>query len=339
MNLSASCRCPIRTFTSADDLVSVIVPAYNAENTIEETLLSIRTQSHRNLEIIVVDDGSRDRTLDVAQQQAAFDPRIRVVSQPNGGVAAARNLGIDLARGNLVAPVDADDLWRPRKLERQLRALYAAGPQAGLVYCWSAIIDERSIITARASNPSYTGDVLPQLFYGNFVGNGSSALMRKEVVNAVGGYDSSLRAREAQGCEDWKLYLLIAERSNFAAVSDHLVGYRFSNAAMSGDVSQMLRSDAIVREEMAGRHPDSRFELEWGRRHYLEWLLWRELNAQNWKNCSILVNESSVTASSIRTGTRRLKLGLKFLRKKLRKDPASLVGVPFKQDGPTVAVT
>lgn len=316
-------------FTSADDLVSVIVPAYNAEKTIEETLLSIRNQSHQNLEIIIVDDGSRDRTRELARQLATLDHRIQVISQPNSGVAIARNHGIELARGRYIAPIDADDLWRPAKIERQLRALHAGGPFVGLVYCWSAIIDEDSFVTSPGSNVTHTGDVLLPLFYGNFVGNGSAPLMRRDLVLAAGGYDPSLKARDAQGCEDWKLYLSLAETSHFTVIPDYLVGYRFTAAAMSGDVSQMLRSDAIVRAEMAGRHPDSEGDLTLGRRHYLDWLLWRELEAMNWQNCMTLIRERDTDTQLVRSAARIAKLKAKFLRRKLRRRTRALVGSPF----------
>ncbi|MDT0575465.1 glycosyltransferase family 2 protein [Croceicoccus sp. F390] len=314
-------------------MVSVIVPAFNAAATLEETLLSVRDQTHRNLEIIVIDDGSHDRTREIGERQASLDPRIRVISQPNGGVAVARNHGIEQARGAFVAPVDADDLWRPRKIERQLRALRAAGPETGLIYCWSAAIDENGDVISRSSTPSHAGDVLPQLFYGNFVGNGSSALMRKEAILAAGGYDPTLRARKAQGCEDWKLYLLLAERTHFAVVPDYLVGYRQTSAAMSGDVSQMLRSDAIVRDEMAARHPEYLFELDWGRRHYLEWLLWREMTALNWHNCMTLIHERRPESNPLRMVARRAKLGAKFLRQKLRGQPGSSAGSAYLAKG------
>lgn len=313
----------------SNDLVSVIIPAFNAAATIEETLLSVRRQTHQALEIIVIDDGSSDRTREVADAQAALDPRIRVITQQNAGVAAARNLGIREARGEYIAPVDADDLWRPRKIERQLRALHAAGPEAGLAYCWSAIIDEESRITSRDSNSSHAGDVLLQLFYGNFVGNGSSALMRKNLLLEVGGFDPSLRERKAQGCEDWKVYMLLAERSHFAVVPDLLVGYRYTRAAMSGDVIQMLRSDAIVRDEMFSRHPDYGFELEWGRRHYIEWLLWREVENHNWHNCLTLVQERSRDVSRLRAAVRRTRLRIRFVRRKLRGQRTVVAGEPF----------
>lgn len=89
------------------DLVTVVIPAYNAAATIDETLLSVRSQSHRRLEILVVDDGSKDATAHIVQRHCAEDSRIRLIRQRNSGVAAARNRGVAEATGDFVAPIDA----------------------------------------------------------------------------------------------------------------------------------------------------------------------------------------------------------------------------------------
>jgi glycosyltransferase involved in cell wall biosynthesis len=313
-----------------EQLVSVIIPAYNSETTLIETLRSVRAQTHSALEIIVVDDGSKDRTREVAEAEADQDSRIRVISQTNGGVAKARNRGIEEARGDVIAPVDADDLWRPRKIERQLRALNVGGPETGLVYCWSAVIDGQSRISSSGGEPLYQGDVLPQLFYGNFVGNGSSALMRKKFVMDAGGYDANLKARRAQGCEDWKLYLLLAERSHFGVIRDQLVGYRYASSAMSGDVSQMLRSDALVRTEFSERHPNYRSEIAWGRRYYLQWLLYREAENGNWANCRKILQEEEASLSWLQVIRQTWRPTARFARRRLRSGRAKIrKGEPF----------
>lgn len=267
------------------DLVSVVVPAFNAERTINETLLSVRSQTHRNLEIIVVDDGSTDRTYQYACDHSGTDSRIRVVRQPNAGVAAARNRGIEEARAELIAPIDADDLWKPTKIARQLRALRAAGSEVKLVYTWSALIDEDSKVIDWSKEPLFVGEVLFALSYANFVGNGSTALMQKSVLKELGGYDVSLRARQAQGCEDWSLFLRIAEGSQFAVVPDYLTGYRQARRAMSRDIEQMLRSDALVRSELLARHPEYLSQIKSGRHAYMDWMFQRELEDGNWSAC------------------------------------------------------
>src|SRR5689334_7548849 len=115
-------------------MVSAVVPAYNAEATLRETLESVRSQTHERLEIIVVDDGSTDGTVAIVEAQQQIDPRIRLIRQKNAGVATARNAGAAAAKGAYLAPVDADDLWHPTKIERQLAAFAHAGPEVGLVY-------------------------------------------------------------------------------------------------------------------------------------------------------------------------------------------------------------
>jgi len=126
----------------SEKLVTVVVPAYNAARTIDETLRSARAQTHRNLEILVVDDGSRDQTAAGGRPPAALVNRIRLIAQPNAGVAAARNLGIAEARIDLIAPLDADDLWDSHQDRQATAALARGGEKTALVYTWYAIIDE-----------------------------------------------------------------------------------------------------------------------------------------------------------------------------------------------------
>lgn len=265
------------------ELVSVIVPAYNAAATLDETLRSIRSQTHREIEILVVDDGSKDATAEIARRHAEQDPRVRLIIQENAGVAAARNRGIAECKGEIIAPVDADDLWSPDKIERQLRALQEGGERVGLVYTWYAQIDSDGNVLGM-SRPMESGDVLQPICFGNFVGNGSSALMRKSAVLEAGGYDPSLRAQRAQGCEDLLLYFRIAEKYHFALVADSLTGYRQLPNNMSSDNYQMHRSRVIVAREMLARHPGLRREITAGGIRFTFWLLERAYHARRWRH-------------------------------------------------------
>lgn len=258
------------------DLVTVVVPAFNADQTLHETLVSVRGQTHANLEIIVVDDGSTDATAAIAARHAAADDRIRLIRQENGGVARARNRGIAEASAAYVAPVDGDDLWAPTKIAKQLVRLKQA--DAGLSYTWYAVIDEQSNVIHTIS-PSHEGDVLGRLCEGNFVGNGSSPLMLKTAVLDAGGYDASLRDRKAQGCEDYQLYLRIAERRTFAVVPEFLTGYRQTQSNMSSDASQMLRSWDLVTTEILARHPRFHGEMRRSTFWFLWWLFQRAVRA------------------------------------------------------------
>jgi hypothetical protein len=260
-----------------DDAVTAVIPAYNAEATLDETLRSVRAQTHRALEILIVDDGSRDRTLEIAQAHEAADSRVRLVRQANGGVAAARNRGIAEARSALVAPVDADDLWAPTKIERQLAALRRGGPSVALVYTWSALIDADSRVVGFGDRSTDEGEVLARMCRGNLVGNGSAALMRRAAVLEAGGYSCALRAQGAQGCEDLLLYCGIAARHRFAVVPDFLTGYRQGSETMSRDLMQMRRSWHLVATELRGRHPGLAADIDAGEEFATLWLLRRAL--------------------------------------------------------------
>ena len=183
------------------DLVSVIIPAYNAQGTLDATLTSVRSQSHRNLEIVVVDDGSSDATFSVAQRHADADPRVRVIRQKNLGVAAARNAGLAVTIGRYVAPIDADDLWAPRKIERQLDAVRQTGRgKVGLVYTWFSVVDASGRVLLNEDRADAEGYVLPDLLKQNLVGN--TGLVLREAIEVAGRYDTGLRGRGCEGCED-----------------------------------------------------------------------------------------------------------------------------------------
>ncbi len=242
--------------TYQTDLVSIIVPAYNAEATIEETLLSACAQTHSLIEIIVVDDGSTDRTVEIITRIAKSDDRVRLLRQANGGVACARNNGLANARGKWIAPLDADDVWHPHKLARQLGCLSNDG-EAGVVYCSSYDIDENSIvINRRLDQGLYEGWVTPALVVNNFLGNSSTPLLRYDLIVSVGGWDSGLRAHGAQGCEDWLLYLSLSQLTRFVVEPAFLVGYRQTRGAMSRDVGQMRRSHRLVMAWVKARCPN-----------------------------------------------------------------------------------
>jgi Glycosyl transferase family 2 len=258
---------------SGAELVSVVIPAFNAAATLDDTLCSVRAQTHEALEIIVVDDGSSDGTAAIAHRHAAADPRVCVVVQRNAGVAAARNDGWRRARADLIAFVDADDLWAPSKIERQLQSLHSHGAQTGLVYCGFARIDGGGRIVGMHDCPTWEGDVLSNIFASNFIGNGSAALLRRQALADAGGFDSRLRAMAAGGCEDWLLYFRVAESHHFAVVPEALVGYRQLPNNMSSDRPRMFRSHLLVADEMRARHPDRAAAVRQGLRDHARWLV------------------------------------------------------------------
>jgi glycosyltransferase involved in cell wall biosynthesis len=236
-------------------LVSVIIPAYNAEAFITQTLESVLAQTYQNLEVLVVDDGSRDTTPEIVQSFAQRDRRIQLLQQANAGVAIARNLGIQKAKGELIAPLDADDIWYPQKLEKQVNVFAESDESVGLVYAWSVYLDEEGRRMQACQVSEVEGNAYIPLTYGNFPGNASSVLIRRSCFDRVGGYDASYHARKAQGCEDWDLYLRIAEHYEFRLVPELLVGYRQVIGSMSFNHAAMKKSCDLLLDSVYQKCP------------------------------------------------------------------------------------
>lgn len=227
-------------------LVSVIVPAFNASATLDATLLSARAQTHSEIEILVVDDGSTDDTVEIAGRHAAADSRITLLRQPNGGVARARNHGLRVATGGFIAPLDSDDLWHPEKIARQLAAIEAGGADCALAYNWFRRIDADDRTLGASPRPQVSGRVLLRHIDWNFISNGSTPLVRTAAAREVGGYDSALHDAGVQGCEDYLFQLRIARRFSFACVPAFLTGYRVVPGAMSSGAARMIQSHIMA---------------------------------------------------------------------------------------------
>ncbi|MBE9034289.1 glycosyltransferase family 2 protein [aff. Roholtiella sp. LEGE 12411] len=243
-------------------LVSAIVPAYNAEAFIGRTLNSILTQTYQNIEVLVVDDGSQDRTGEIVESFAQQDSRVILLKQPNAGVAAARNLAVENSKGEYIAPIDADDIWYSQKIEKQVQCMVESEKSVGLVYAWSLNIDENDVVISSYDNEenldfkSLEGNVYTALVYTNFIGNASSPLIRRVCFEKLGGYTRKFKEHNAQGCEDWELYLRIAECYQFRVVRDFLVGYRQISRSMSSDYKSMAKSYNLCMASFLKRHPE-----------------------------------------------------------------------------------
>lgn len=282
---------------AARPLVSVVIPLHNGEETIQRTLASVLDQSWSNLEVVVVDDGSTDDGPALVGRCAALDRRVRLVRQANAGVAAARNLGARDARGDFLAFVDADDLWAPEKIELQMAAMLAGGDPVGLIYTWAALIDADDRIYSLEHRPQAEGRVFRDLCRANIVGNGSSALIRREAFERIGGYDASLRARGAQGCEDLMIYLRIAELYEFRVVRRHLTGYRVTQGNMSSNALRMLASCEMTLATFSGRYPQYADEFRAHRRDMVYWLLVRALTTGPVSNAAVLLARDGFLAA------------------------------------------
>jgi glycosyltransferase involved in cell wall biosynthesis len=219
-----------------DPTVSIVIPCYNAEPYIAATIRSVLAQDLPAMEIIVVDDGSSDRSLDVVREQF---PAVRVVVQANQGVAAARNHGLSLARGEWVAFVDADDIWLPGKLKAQFDQM-ASIPGCRMSYTawqvWPSVVAEPDAgylaqLAELASDSKRwsgaTGWIYPQLLLDCVVWT-STVLAQRSLFDEVGGFDTTLRIGE-----DYDLWLRASRVTPIHRVAHPYALYRTHPASIT----------------------------------------------------------------------------------------------------------
>jgi glycosyltransferase involved in cell wall biosynthesis len=231
--------------------VSLVIATFNHARFLGDALDSAVAQTLRDVEIVVVDDGSTDDTPAVL---ARYGGRIRVIRQPNRGLAAARNAGLAASRGTYVSFLDADDVLMPTKLAGQAAILDRA-PTVGWVYCDVLIETVATGATVPASERfgygarMLEGWLFPELIRGNFI-PAIAPLARRTVLDAAGGFDEHLTA-----LEDWDLWLrlsLIAEARYNPAV---LVRYRVHPGGMSEDRARMDRNRFRVLDKLCHARP------------------------------------------------------------------------------------
>jgi glycosyltransferase involved in cell wall biosynthesis len=219
--------------------ISIIIPAYNAEQTILETIKSAQQQTFSDFELIVINDGSKDRTIEILQD--VKDERLKIFSYENAGSATARNRGISHATGEFITFLDADDLWTPDKLELQLAAL-KQHPEAGVAYSWTCNIKEGECI--HYVKPVFEGNVYENLLLCNFISNGSNPLIRREAIESVGEFDTTLKSSE-----DRDYWLRIAARWHFIVVPKAQILYRLSSSSKSNNLERMKQASLMALEK------------------------------------------------------------------------------------------
>ncbi|MBE9168995.1 glycosyltransferase [Pleurocapsales cyanobacterium LEGE 06147] len=223
--------------------ISVIIPAYNAERTIIETIQSVQQQTFQDFEIIVINDGSQDKTLELVR--SIQDNCTKIFSYENGGLPVARNRGISRATGDYISFIDADDLWTKDKLEKQLLALQQ-NPEAGVAYSWIVCMVESldnpdNISFVPGKKATFTGNIYSELLLENFIGNGSNILARREAIESVGEFEPTLKS-----CEDWDYYLRLAAKWHFILVPEAQILYRKTPGTMTSQASIMEAAGMLV---------------------------------------------------------------------------------------------
>lgn len=159
--------------------ISIVIPTYNSEDTIKETVASVQQQSFTDWELIIIDDGSLDNTIDVVKNIA--EPRIKLFVYENGGVGTARNRGITQATGEFIAFLDADDLWTCDKLASQIEALNQ-NHQAKVAYSWTSFVNEDGKFLFSGEALDYQGNIYQHLLLTNFLVSGSNILVHRDAL-------------------------------------------------------------------------------------------------------------------------------------------------------------
>ena len=207
--------------------ITVVIPVYNRELVISDAINSVLGQTSTVDEIIVVDDGSTDGTID---RLHAFAGKVRILRQSNQGPSAARNAGIRASRSKWIAFLDSDDLWYPEKLELQKRHIEKMNDM-GCIH--TRYVVQGQDFRELSPNPPLMQQLrLEDLLIRNRIGT-STVLARREILTALGGFDENLRI-----VQDWDLWLRMAqERVKFGYVSRPLVSYRLSGENLVADLS------------------------------------------------------------------------------------------------------
>ncbi len=215
--------------------VSIIIPAYNAMVYLLDTLQSALGQTFSDFEVLIINDGSSDSIVEWAAQ--IRDPRVQLISQENQGLSGARNTGIWRSQGEYLAFLDADDIWEPTKLEKQVACL-DRNPSVGLVSSWVSCIDDKGNWIESPQTPKSRGDELKRdLFVSNIVLCGSTPMVRRCCFEKVGFFDRTLRS-----IEDWDMWLRMAPHYQLYAIQEPLVQYRKHSNSMSKNLKVMVES-------------------------------------------------------------------------------------------------
>lgn len=246
-------------------LVSVIMPVYNTARYVEAALDSVLAQTFEDFEVLIIDDQGTDNSIELCNRYS--DPRIRIISQPNRGLAGARNTGIRNARGRFLAFLDSDDLWEAEKLAFHVAHLMTSS-SVGVSYAASSMIDDDGNFLRIVQRPKLYKVSAKDIFLRNPVGNGSAPVIRSEVFREIEFYsedkcytqyfDESFRQSEDIECwtrialkTDWK----------FEGLDATLTRYRINEGGLSANVIRQFETWCRLRDKVL--ETDPRFARKW----------------------------------------------------------------------------
>ena len=237
--------------------ISVVISPYNAELWVADTLDSVLAQTFSDMEIIVVDGGSADRTVEIV---SSYGLPVRLIADGRCSKSTGKNKGISASQGNYIAFVDADDLWLPQKIELQLQLLRER-PDLGWAYTDGYLFEDNTpnnLITFGKLAYLCEGNILPWLLLNDFIPS-PTPLIRRQVLDSVGCFDETLLRHQP---EDWDLWLRIAACSPVGLVNQPLVRYRIhSESLMAREDPQLALDGKITIIEHAVARDPSRLAL------------------------------------------------------------------------------
>ena len=215
--------------------ISVVIPAYNAAAFLPEVIQSVIDQSYSEWELLVIDDGSTDNTATLVNQYSESDGRVRLISKENGGVSVARNLGAQLAKGELIAFLDSDDLWLKDKLSVHVDYM-KSHPQVGVSFSRVELIESDGSTTNKLTD-NIVDTLKPQdLFYSNPTVTTSNLVIRKSVFQELDGFDASMQYNEDI---DLLFRLAIQNHWKIDGIDQVLVQYRLHSSGLSSTLKKM----------------------------------------------------------------------------------------------------
>lgn len=223
-------------------LVSVIIPTYNREKTISDSLLSVTGQSITNIEVLIIDDGSTDSTEQLIQKSAKYDERIKYYKQKNGGANKARNLGIRLAKGKYIAFNDSDDLWKQDKLKKELSFLDKNKNYKGVFskFKLHLVNEDKELIAPE----KFDGPLYLQMLQANVI-NTPNFIIESKTIREFGGFNETLRR-----FQDWELATKIAKKYLLFFMDEVLVDtYQYGSGHISNNKVSGIESYKYIEEE------------------------------------------------------------------------------------------
>jgi glycosyltransferase involved in cell wall biosynthesis len=262
--------------------VSIVIPAYNSERFLAETIESVIAQSYVDWELIIIDDGSQDSTPSIIAEYTARDSRIRRFRQDNRGLSAARNRGIAASDHELpyIIFLDSDDVWEPHALDTLVGAL-ERDPDAVASYGLARYIDQSTqpifpgvcesrcriratfvddrVVSIGAAQPS----TFETFIVAGCIATPGVCLMRRAALTRAGEFDTSLRQ-----CEDWDMYIRLSRTGHFHFIDDVVLGYRVHSANMTRNRRVQKRMERIVLRKAMSAPENDAHHREVARRSY-----------------------------------------------------------------------